>query len=421
MFYDKQPEQQRELYKRILSLVGSLSNLFSVSNEPMLNYRSHENIFCKCFDATNLSREDCSADAAKDNIGVGLKTWVGRNDQKVAEFGRLRPHYADLTGMELIQTIAEYRNTRIRTTMKMHGLKEMLYHVVKRVPNGMEIYEGTFDLIDKENIVIDENRGKENNTYFSDGRHTYHFSSSKNTLYMMFDDMDLMDSFDVTIAEDPYRALIELFPEQAMPVENEERRRLIQKNALENQEEQYPQLCLRLYAVKADGTKYVPEKSGLNQWNADGRKRDPNEVYIAYLAEDRERDSKFFPSKDTSFNLALPDGSVISAKVCQSAYKKMQKEDYQKLTLQEREHEDIRSKTGKSIMSNPNKVLGKWLLRDVFELEENTILTYDMLRKFGVDSVLFTKYSDEDYSVDFCPLGTYEKMYKLDDIEAKYD
>lgn len=45
MFYDKQPVQQKEDYKQMLSLVGSLSNLFSASVEPMLNYRAHENIF----------------------------------------------------------------------------------------------------------------------------------------------------------------------------------------------------------------------------------------------------------------------------------------------------------------------------------------------------------------------------------------
>lgn len=109
MFYEKQPEKQREDYKQMLSLVGSLSNLFSASDEPMLNYRAHENIFCKYFKALNLSREDCSADASKGSVGVGLKTWVGRDDQKVAEFGRLRPNYENLHGMELIQKIADSR------------------------------------------------------------------------------------------------------------------------------------------------------------------------------------------------------------------------------------------------------------------------------------------------------------------------
>ena len=95
--------------------------------------------------------------------------------------------------------------------------------------------------------------------YFSDGKHTYHFSMSKNTLFMIFDDMELMDAFDVEILGDPFEAL-KLFDESMHRVQMQE----------QIVEEQRPQLCLRLYAVKPDGTKYVPEKSGLNQWNANG-------------------------------------------------------------------------------------------------------------------------------------------------------
>ena len=100
----------------------------------------------------------------------------------------------------------------------------------------------------------------------------------------------------------------------------------------------------------------------------------------------------FFPPRDTPFTLHLPDGTEISAKVCQEADK-------------------TNPKLGKAIMSNPNKVLGKWLLRDVFELPEKTVVTYEMLEKFGVDSVVFTKNSDGDYSVDFSEIGTYEEFY----------
>ena len=138
--------------------------------------------------------------------------------------------------------------------------------------------------------------------------------------------------------------------------------------------------------------KFVAAKSGLNQWNAGGRARDVNEIYIPYNAPDRNRCLDFFPPRDTPFTLHLPDGTEISAKVCQEADK-------------------TNPKLGKAIMSNPNKVLGKWLLRDVFELPEKTVVTYEMLEKFGVDSVVFTKNSDGDYSVDFSEIGTYEEFY----------
>lgn len=404
MFYEKQPNEQRENYKSMLALIGSLSNLFADSETPMLYYRAHENAFCKYFEADNLSREDCSADAAKGVIGIGLKTWVGRDDQKVAEFGRLRPTYENLSGIELVKTISEYRNERIRVTKNLHGLTEMIYHVVKRIPHGMQIYESAFDYVDIDNIVLDENRGNANNTYFSDGKHTYHFSMSKNTLFMIFDDMELMDTFTVEILKDPFEAL-QNFNNSIRKVQN------IGKH--------YPQLCLRLYATKLDGTKYVPERSGLNQWNANGRSRDANEIYIAYLAPDRGRDPHFFPPRDTPFTLILPDGSKINAKVCQRAYKKMKEEEYEQLSDEKKAKEDAKSQIGKSIMSNPNKILGKWLLRDVFGLPEGTLVTYDILKVFGIDSVIFTRISKKKYKIDFCVLGTYEKMYGLCDAEAK--
>ena len=47
MFYEKQELKQREDYKKMLKIIGSLSNMFSESDKPYLYYRCHENIFCK--------------------------------------------------------------------------------------------------------------------------------------------------------------------------------------------------------------------------------------------------------------------------------------------------------------------------------------------------------------------------------------
>lgn len=392
MFYENQPVKQQESYKTMLSIVGSLTQLFSASDSPYLAYRAHENIFCKYMEAENLARADCSADAKKGRIGVGLKTWTGQDDQKVAEFGRLRETFAGLTGMDLVRKIAEYRNERIRVTKNLYGIDTMIYHIVRRVPGAMQILEHAFEYIDVDHLTLIANRGNVNNTYFTDGRHTYHFSVSKNTLYMIFEDLEFLDSFDVDIMEDPYSFLMNLVGE---PCTTDTRTDVME--AIHPQPQpQRPQLCLRLYSSRADGRKFVADKSGLNQWNGARRNtrtntltpRDPNELYIPYPAEDRARTSGFFPGRDTVFALTLPDGSVIPAKVCQA--------------------------DGKAIMSNPNKLLGEWLLRKVFELPEGTVVTYQMLQRFGVDSVIFTKHGDLQYSVDFAEVGTYEHFYGLD-------
>lgn len=377
MFYEKQPIANREEYKQMLALVGQLSNIFSESDCPFLSYRAHENIFCKYLGAENIARSDCSADAKSDKLGVGLKTWMGNDDQKVAEFGRLKKNYAQLTGIDLVKQIAEYRNERIRVTKKLHGLDSMIYHVVKRVPGVMQILEGVFDEIDIDNITLIPKKGKENNTYFTDGKHKYHFSTSKNTLYMIFDFLEQLDSFEVKILEDPYTVLL-----KTMENPDERIRKFIDFGT------QKPQLCLRLYSVKKN-KKIVELKSGLNQWNAKGRPRNPNEVYIPYPKVDRDRIPDFFPPRNTPFNLRLPDGTVIPAKVCQQ--------------------------DNKAIMSNPNRLLGKWLLRDVFELPDWKLVTYEMLEKFGIDSVIFTKNAELDYSIEFSDLGTYEQFYGVEE------
>lgn len=163
-------------------------------------------------------------------------------------------------------------------------------------------------------------------------------------------------------------------------------RNIIDKNNMNIDKENC--ICLRLYSVKRNGTKFVAEKSGLNQWNASGRERNPNEVYIPYPAVDRNRTIGFFPPRNTVFNLTFPDGTVIPTKVCQQ--------------------------DGKAIMSNPNSTLGKWLLRDVFELPEKTLITYRMLEIFGIDCVIFRKNNENEYSIDFAEIGTYEWFYGED-------
>ena len=55
-------------------------------------------------------------------------------------------------------------------------------------------------------------------------------------------------------------------------------------------------------------------------------------------------------------------------------------------------------------MSDPNKDLGKWLLREVLQLRPGEVLTYNKLLEIGIDSVIFTKRFDI-YSIDFV---TYE-------------
>lgn len=66
---------------------------------------------------------------------------------------------------------------------------------------------------------------------------------------------------------------------------------------------------------------------------------------------------------------------------------------------------------GKAIMSNPNKALGEWILREVLRLDELELLTYDKLLELGIDSVVFEKHGDY-YSLDFNSLAINEAEEK---------
>lgn len=378
MFYEKQSNLKQKTYKAILQKVGEYSRLFSDSTTPYLSYRIQENAFCYSFEMDNAARDDSAVDATNNEIGVGLKTWVGTDDQKIAEFGKLLPQYKSLTGIKLIRQIAGYRNKRILTALNLYGISKLVYHIVKREPHKMFILEHDYDLIDVDKLKILKNRGKANNIYFTDGKHQYHFSNSKHTLYMLFDKAKKLDSFSVTIIDNPFEAILKTNSKVAKLVNP-----IIEKEVL----------CAKIYSENKRQGKFVAQKSGLNQWNAAGRKRDPNEIYLPLNGMDKKRANAFFPPRFKSFNLHLPNGKVIKAALCQE--------------------------NAKALMSNPNKELGKWLLRDVFGLPEGTLITYDMLLEFGIDSVIFTKINDKNYKIDFTEIGTYEKFYGLEEKEEE--
>ncbi len=368
MFLEHQPIEQIEYYKRLLKSVGSLSRLFSESPEPYLSYRATENLFCKAFNADNLSRSDVSADASKDRIGFGIKTFLEKNGktmQKVAEFNRDHSEFRELPTQELIKKIAELRNQRLETTMRIYGLDSIIYHCITRDTEKIFVYETPAHLIDIESIT-DIQSGK--TLQFKDKHAEYSFNLSKSTLYMRFNTPEkVILDIAVRILDNPFSEVEKLIQDAGLifaPMKVQ------------------PHVFLPLYSTK--GSKHVPEKSGLNQWNADGRKRDPNEIYIPIPVWIHRKFPEFFPSRDTPFELTLPDRKTLNAKVCQD--------------------------NSKALMSNPNLALGKWLLRDVLNLKENELLTYEKLENIGLDSVVIYKVDNENYDIDFSPIGTYEKF-----------
>ena len=370
MFLKKQPAQQKQEYQNFLKIIGGLSNLFSDSPVPYLYYRIAEKVFCRSFEAEDLSRSDVSADAKKKDLGMGLKTFLSGNYktfQKIAEFNNDRPLYANLNSDEmLILKIAELRNARIEFTENAHGLKNSIYHCVLREKGKFLIFEEPMDKVDIANIkIIKKNKSS---IVFSDSKNEYSFLISKSTLTKRFITNPIIYNFNIKILEDPFEELRKLFKQGAALFEKKKR---IKQT-----------IHLPLYGK----SRTVFERSGLNQWNAGGRERHQSEVYIPIPAEIHKNFPSFFPNRNTSFNLKLPNGRIMQSKVCQDR--------------------------GKALMSYSNKELGEWILRDVLELKEGELLTYKKLQILGIDSVRIDKISSSEFEINFSSLNSYENFKK---------
>lgn len=384
MFWKNQSSSQINQYLNLLKVMGSLSNLFSDSTSPYLYYRGHENLFCEAFNAKNLSRGDVSYDAIKDGVGIGLKTFLNSNGltyQKVAEFNSDSDLIREASDdYEVIYKIAELRNKRIKVTQNMTGAHSSMYHLVTREPGKMNIIEEQMAFIDIDSIELNKKQSK-NTLRFSDRYNDYSFSLSKNTLLKRFDTRSEKQvlQISVDILENPFDMLAQLIEEIKIA------------DTEQPQEENF--IILPLYSVR-DGN--VPEKSGLNQWNAKGRVRHPNEVYIPipswihkefdeFFVYAKERKSPGESAKNSpSFEVELPNGNIMKCKVAQAG--------------------------GKALMSDPNKALGEWILRDILNIPENTKVTMRMLEEIGIDSVKLTKKNDNYYLLDFVEAGSYEEF-----------
>ena len=358
-------------YLKLLSAAAKLSRLFSESQIPYLYYRAAENIFCKSFNAENLSRGDSAFDANYNSIGIGLKTFICEKQystEKVAEFNKLSTQLKQYKGKELALKLSEFRNERIELANRLYNIDNSLYHIVARKSNELILFETDYEIIDIDNI----NSVKESQSglQFNDGKNFYSYNSSKSTLFRKFEIPQNTFKLPVDILDDPYTLLLEFF-EEIKEISTAKDLLIKGKNYV----------ILPLYGIK-DKRKFVFEKSGLNQWNASGRKRDFGEVYIPIPIIIHQLYPDFFPTRDTEFNLKVPTGETYKAKVCQD--------------------------NSKALMTNPNKALSDWLLRKVLDLKEGELATIEKMNELGFDSVVIYKDEDDSFRIDKAKSDSFE-------------
>lgn len=356
-------------YLKLLSAVSKLSGLFSESSVPFINYRVAENIFCRSFNANNLSRSDTAFDANYNSIGIGLKTFTctsNNSTEKVAEFNSLSRVLANFKGRDLAIKLGEFRNDRINLANRLYDIESALYHIVARKEKELLLYETDYNTIDIANIhSVKDNKAS---LQFEDGYNFYSFNYSKSTLFRKFITPQNAFRLPIEIIEDPYTLLLELFENKDLKPATD---KLIKgKNFV----------ILPLYGIKNKG-KFVFEKSGLNQWNAGGRKRDAGEIYIPIPIEIHKNFPNFFPERDAHFNLTIPTGETFTAKVCQD--------------------------NSKALMTAPNKAMSNWILRKILQLEEGELTTIEKLDKLGFDSVIITKTDNLNFKIDVMKTNSY--------------
>lgn len=360
-------------YLPLCSAIASLSGLFSESDIPYINYRVAENIFCRSFKATNLSRSDTAFDAQIGALGIGLKTFVCNKSysiEKIAEFNALSAELSVLRGVSLAKRLAQYRNERIQLGYDLYNITSSLYHIVARRRGELVFFETDYSFVDLDSIH--DVKASRAGITFADNQHQYTFNASKSTLFRRFDVPTDAFRFPVQVIDNPYDLLLRLRQEGNILMSQSSRLQVGKDYVV-----------LPLYSSKG-GDKYVPERSGLNQWNAQGRPRDPGEVYIPVPSKMHRYCPDFFPSRDQRFELHTPDGEVLTAKLCQDG--------------------------AKALMTDPNKALSDWLLRKVFRLQERELLTYERMRLLDIDCVYIYKRAEGCYSIDKAPIDTFDSF-----------
>jgi len=367
------------LYISYLKAVCSLSKMYSESSIPYLNYRVAENIYCKIFGAENLSRSDIAYDAKIGNIGIGVKTFIDKknNNEKIAEFNYLSSQLRNFKDIELAIKLSEFRNERIEFANRTYGINKAIYHCIARNNNSLKIFDTEYDLIDLHNIKIIKPR--ESSLSFTDNKNEYSFNYSKSTLYKKFITPENAIDVRIEILDEPLELLLQLFNNQI---------RTLDKFVLP----EIDFVILPLYSLKESkpNFKVVSNRSGLNQWNAGGRKRDVGEIYIPIPSLIHKKYPHFFPKKDISFNLHVPTGEILNAKLCQE--------------------------NSKALMTNPNNALSNWLLRKVLKLKEYEVLTYEKLKIIGIDSVRITKINNNNFKIDFAGIDNFENFIQSETL-----
>jgi hypothetical protein len=417
-------------YINLVKRVGSMSQLFSDNDAPYIVSRFAERLFVFTTDGTDLARDDMSFDALiKERVGVGVKTFQrgsttpGIKSEKVAEYtaDATQGRFKSLSQEDLALEAAKLRNLRVRSDAAEYSidLNGSIYHCLVRVPGGAIVHEEPYSLIELDKISATDSNGKVvgkfptsagGHVHFTDGTHKYTFNVSKNVLFKAFDTSKYFNSdlIPIPIEEDILSRIAGEGAISAKPKKTLILAKSVRSRArFEEPEENVPntskanEIVLPLYSIKS---KEVAPKSGINQWNAAGRPRTFGESYIPIPKWIHETFKGFLPPTNKKFRLKLPNGRIISAKVCQEG--------------------------GKALMSDPNVDLCEWLYSVIDgdyqtaqrRLARKDPYTYRDLVNIGKDSVRLAKCEtgEADFVLSVLPIGSYANFAGISPVPVEF-
>lgn len=398
-------EEDKQEYIEYLKVFGALSGLFKETTDginakkPYLYYRNHEKLYVRIFEVDDLTRKDSAFDAVANlddqRIGIGLKTWIHSRDktyQKVAEFNKLAPteispliQEKDYEGV--VKKVALIRNKRIELDKRLYNTSDDIYHFITRDDRVMNLIESEYDLIQLDEVKLIESNGK--TFIFTDGVNNYKYYASKSVLMKEFDASQekILISIPIEEFEDPFQLL------SRIALSNIEK----QEEKIEKVEYEYEENTVYL-PIYSDQSFDVEDHSAFNAQMGKPKtigSSKPRPEYEAYIPIPKWIHHVFpnyfgvnpFDSESIKaskgFHLHLPDGRIVKARNTQE--------------------------NGKSLQTNPQSILGTWILKDVFGLQPYEKLTMKLLNEYGVDSFKIVRIDSENYKIDLAETYAFEK------------
>ena len=310
------PIRERKEYKKMILAFASLTEIFAQKAEsdehivPIINSKYQETIFQKAFQASAEDIGNTSYDAAIRQVRadgsikkylIGIKTFgYGSGAQKIAQFKAMQGDWLDILTeikqnakghskeeideinaplyLKLATTIAELRNERIQSSEEnLKGFSisedeienkdevEAVYHVLmpagKKETPAIYVGEMSYEKIDIPNIKILGCTSPRNPTNFdfTDGSHTYRFTSADSQLLMNFHNTDIVqEKWDVKYADKAYSIFSNIAKMVYPEIAAEENAIVAGKNAIAAEKNAEYQIKSSLPEIEESYSWYIP-------------------------------------------------------------------------------------------------------------------------------------------------------------------